>query len=80
MRRAPIELQVYNPDTPFSAAPDEIVSYEEGRRRVQCGFADSAKHGRAIRMRRGSALRALSAECNAQFVALHIPGNVRSRI
>lgn len=53
MRRAPIQLQVYKPDTPFSAPPDEIVSYEEGRRRVHSGLADSAKHGKAIRMRRG---------------------------
>jgi hypothetical protein len=69
MRRAPKELQVYEPDTPFSAPPDGIVPYEEGRRRVESGLADSAKHGKAIRMRRGAqVLRAGSLECKKELI------------
>jgi hypothetical protein len=69
MRRVPKDLQVYNPDTPFSSAPDEIVPYDEGRSRVERGFADLAKHGKAIRMRRGAiVLRASSLECRKDLV------------
>jgi hypothetical protein len=50
MRRVPVELGVYGPATAYDAAPDEIVSFDEGRRRVESGEAAFINRGRAIRM------------------------------
>jgi hypothetical protein len=50
MRRVPTELGVYGPATPYSAAPDETIPFEEGRRRVENGQASFINRGRAIRM------------------------------
>jgi hypothetical protein len=51
MRRVPTQLEVYGPDTNYKSTPDDVISYEDGRLRVENGQADFVKHGKAIRLR-----------------------------
>jgi hypothetical protein len=67
-RRVPEKLDVYEPGTRYTSPADEIISYEDGRRRVEAGAADFVNHGNAIRMRRSSAVRAGSFECRQDLV------------
>lgn len=69
-RRVPERIDVYNPETNYTAKPDDVIPYDEARARVERGEADFVKHGKAIRMRRNpSSLRCGSVECNQDFIA-----------
>jgi hypothetical protein len=81
MSRDQKTLKVYGPDSPYTGHPDEIVSYQEGQRRVMLDLADFVNHGKAIRMRRVSsppflgAGRCGFAECNALWIEKHARGD-----
>lgn len=70
-RRTPDQIEVYEPDRSYSDSPNRLISFEEGRRRVEAGEASFCKHNRAIRMRRTAVLRAGSLECNQRFIELY---------
>lgn len=75
-KRVPETLEVYEPGRDYKDAPNEVVPYEEGRRRVDAGEASWCKHNRGIRMHRPqpisksrSGLKAGSIECHETSVA-----------
>jgi hypothetical protein len=64
MRRVPTQIEVYRPDTRYTAPPDAVILYDEGKRCVERGDADFVNHGKAIRLRRkGAPNQARSFEC-----------------
>lgn len=67
MRRVPEYLGVYEPTTKYSAPPDRMIPYAEGKNLVDSGNARFVNHGNAIAMRRAT-LRAGSFECNQRLV------------
>lgn len=69
-KRIPESLEVYGPNTRYSAAPDRVISFDEGSRLVEAGHASFCKHNRAIRMKvvRPLIKAGASAECNKLWV------------
>lgn len=51
-RSVPKTLEVYEPGRDYKDAPNEVVPYDEGLRRVDAGEASWCKHNRGIRMHR----------------------------
>ena len=51
MTRAPELLGVYEPTTPYSAAPDDFKPFAEGLRLVTRGEAEFVNRSKAIRLR-----------------------------